>query len=78
MRIWLWVWIGVTLVSQTVAVAQSQVRGNDIGRIKSQADLYFREAAYDKAVRLYKLCTAYLNPNAGMACCLRKSETRTT
>lgn len=61
----MWVWIGVTLVSQTIAVAQSQVRGNDIGRIKSQADLYFREAAYDKAVRLYKLCTAYLNPNAG-------------
>lgn len=53
------------MVSQTVAVAQNRLPDNDLNRIKAQADLYFRGAAYEKAIRLYQLCITYPNPNAG-------------
>ncbi len=56
---------------QAAAVAQSRVPDNDISRIKSQADMYFRGAAYGKAIRLYQLCISYPNPNVGEKTVLR-------
>lgn len=43
--------------------AQQQAQKTDLNQIKLQADAYYREAAYDKALRLYQLCIAY--PNGG-------------
>lgn len=55
----LWVWIGAFICLPLAA--QQRVPRTDLNQIKTQADVYYREAAYDKAIRLYQLCIAYPN-----------------
>lgn len=59
MTIRLWVWI--IAFTYLHATAQQRVSRTDIDLIEIQADNYYRDAAYDKAIRLYQLCIAYPN-----------------
>lgn len=62
MKLRLWIWIGFLRVLQPVAIAQNRQSEADINRMKARADLYFREAAYEKAIRIYQLCVSYPGP----------------